>query len=497
MNIKEAKQEIIHTVQAYLRKDETGAYRIPMEKQRPIFMLGVPGIGKTAIIEQVAEELNLNLVSYTITHHTRQSAIGLPYISRREYGGQEYSVTEYTMSEILAAVYDSIARSGVREGILFLDEINCVSETLSPTMLQFLQYKTFGMHHVPEGFVIVTAGNPPEYNRSVRDFDIATLDRVRLLRVDEDFGVWKEYAYRAGIHGAVLAYLEIKKDHFYRVQQEIEGKRFVTARGWEDLSRILQVYEEMKLPITEELVSEYVADREIARDFALYYELYQKYRNKYRIPEILGGSFPEDTTTILNAPFDEKLSLLSLLLDSLNRSFRRYAEDRNVYRLVFSELKSIRAMAKEGQEVRTLLRSTIEERVRRREARKRAKTLGRTEERLESLSQSLLEELERELVTQGEYSFDFLKACFEEREAERQRQIRESGDRLTNAFEFIRRTFGEGQELVLFLSELSSAYYSLQFLSEVGNDAYYKYNRYLLMQDRKTELRREIEEMLL
>ena len=497
MNIKEAKQEIIHTVQAYLRKDETGAYRIPMEKQRPIFMLGVPGIGKTAIIEQVAEELNLNLVSYTITHHTRQSAIGLPYISRREYGGQEYSVTEYTMSEILAAVYDSIARSGVREGILFLDEINCVSETLSPTMLQFLQYKTFGMHHVPEGFVIVTAGNPPEYNRSVRDFDIATLDRVRLLRVDEDFGVWKEYAYRAGIHGAVLAYLEIKKDHFYRVQQEIEGKRFVTARGWEDLSRILQVYEEMKLPITEELVSEYVADREIARDFALYYELYQKYRNKYRILEILGGSFPEDTTTILNAPFDEKLSLLSLLLDSLNRLFRRYAEDRNVYRLVFSELKSIRAMAKEGQEVRTLLRSTIEERVRRREARKRAKTLGRTEERLESLSQSLLEELERELVTQGEYSFDFLKACFKEREAERQQQIRESGDRLTNAFEFIRRTFGEGQELVLFLSELSSAYYSLQFLSEVGNDAYYKYNRYLLMQDRKTELRREIEEMLL
>lgn len=50
---------------------------------------------------------------------------------------------------------------------------------------------------------------------------------------------------------------------------------------------------------------------------------------------------------------------------------------------------------------------------------------------------------------------------------------------------------------MLFLSELSSAYYSLQFLSEVGNDAYYKYNRYLLMQDRKTELRREIEEMLL
>ncbi len=37
----------------------------------------------------------------TITHHTRQSAIGLPFISKKEYGGREYSATEYTMSEIV------------------------------------------------------------------------------------------------------------------------------------------------------------------------------------------------------------------------------------------------------------------------------------------------------------------------------------------------------------------------------------------------------------
>ena len=56
LNIKEAKTEIIHTVQAYLDKDETGAYTIPPEKQRPILLMGPPGIGKTAIMEQVAEE---------------------------------------------------------------------------------------------------------------------------------------------------------------------------------------------------------------------------------------------------------------------------------------------------------------------------------------------------------------------------------------------------------------------------------------------------------
>ena len=64
-----------------------------------------------------------------------------------------------------------------KEGILFLDEINCVSETLAPSMLRFLQYKIFGRHRVPEGWIVVTAGNPPGYNRSVREFDIVTWDR--------------------------------------------------------------------------------------------------------------------------------------------------------------------------------------------------------------------------------------------------------------------------------------------------------------------------------
>ena len=78
---------------------------------------------------------------------------------------KNFSVTEYTMSEIISSVYDKMEKTGLKEGILFIDEINCVSETLAPMMLQFLQGKTFGNQKVPEGWVIVTAGNPPEYNK--------------------------------------------------------------------------------------------------------------------------------------------------------------------------------------------------------------------------------------------------------------------------------------------------------------------------------------------
>ena len=194
MNIKEAKEQIKNAMTAYFTKDETGGYAIPVEKQRPVFLMGPPGIGKTAIMEQVASEMGVGLLSYSMTHHTRQSALGLPFIVHKNYGGKEYDVSEYTMSEIISAVYDLMENTGVKEGILFLDEINCVSETLAPIMLQFLQYKVFGRHRVPDGWIIVTAGNPPEYNNSVREFDIVTWDRLKRIDIEPDFTAWKEYA---------------------------------------------------------------------------------------------------------------------------------------------------------------------------------------------------------------------------------------------------------------------------------------------------------------
>ena len=122
MNIKRAKQEIKDTIEAYLLKDRYGAYELPAIRQRPVLLIGPPGVGKTQIMEQISQECQLGLVAYTITHHTRQSAIGLPFIQEKIYNARRVSVTEYTMSEIVASIYEKIQESGLREGILFIDE---------------------------------------------------------------------------------------------------------------------------------------------------------------------------------------------------------------------------------------------------------------------------------------------------------------------------------------------------------------------------------------
>lgn len=105
----------------------------------------------------------------------------------------------------------------INEGILFLDEINCVSETLAPSMLRFLQYKIGGRHKIPHGWIVVTVGNPPEYNNSVREFDIVTWDRMKRVDIEPDYDVWKEYAYKKGVHASIITYLDIKKSDFYKI----------------------------------------------------------------------------------------------------------------------------------------------------------------------------------------------------------------------------------------------------------------------------------------
>ena len=293
MNIQEAGEEIIKTVRAYTARDEAGCFRISTVRQRPLLLMGPPGVGKTAVVEQAAEICGVGLVSYAMTHHTRQSAVGLPQLVHHQYGDKDCMVTEYTMSEIVASIYDYMEETGFREGILFLDEINCVSETLAPTMLQLLQFKMFGTHRVPEGWIIVAAGNPPEFNHAVRELDMAALDRVRTLEVEADVRVWQSYAAAKGVHPAVLSYLEMKPEQFYQVTETRKKKEFVTARGWEDLSAVLKEYERQGLPVGASFMAEFLRNPEVAADFDTYYRMDRKFCGRYRIPELLDGKLAE------------------------------------------------------------------------------------------------------------------------------------------------------------------------------------------------------------
>lgn len=493
MNIKRAKQEITNAVQAYLTQDEFGNYRIPTMRQRPILLMGPPGIGKTQIMEQIAQEMGIGLVAYTITHHTRQSALGLPYIQHHTFGEKEYTVTEYTMSEILASVYRQMEQTEKKQGILFLDEINCISETLTPMMLQFLQCKTFGNQRLPEGWVIVAAGNPPEYNKSVREFDVVTLDRVKRIDVQEDYAVWKEYAVRKGIHGAILSYLDIRKDNFYRIESSADGMQFVTARGWEDLSEILQTYEMLQLPVDRELVGQYLQLPRIAKDFANYLALYEKYRKVYQVEDILNGTWDALRARELSAaPFDEKLSVLGLILSRLNELARStWRMDQIAERLHESLLRIKSAL--QTQSPALVLQSEInglnQEIALKKEAgssdREGMQQLYTTVQTLEQYLHTL------NLETPAE-PFERLKELFSATLQSRTDAAAQTGTAMEHAFSFLDAAMENTQEIVIFATELTAGFYTSCYIETFGCEAYFQHNKDLLFNDTQAALLDEI-----
>lgn len=502
MNIKRAKEEIINTVKAYLQTDRQGRFLIPEIHQRPVLLMGPPGIGKTAIVEQAARECGIGFVSYTMTHHTRQSAMGLPFIEQKCYNGRTFSVTEYTMSEIIGAIYEKQQQTGLQNGILFIDEINCVSETLSPLMLQFLQGKSFGSYKVPAGWVIVAAGNPPEYNRAVRAFDIVTLDRVKVIDVEADYPSWKEYACGQGIHGAILSYLDIHQENFYKAEAAVDGMRFVTARGWEDLSRLIKVYETLKIKTDAQVVGQYLQEPQISGDFANYLELYYTYEKAYNIDDILNGIIEESVLKrIETAAFDERITVISLLLSRLGGAFVRAHASDGVMDRVFDALKLFRQNLENTSRLpASLLQDICKEKHQLFLQKKEGNLLSRQEEDIWYQALNILDSLSLSLSQRGETdgnkAFETVREQFTAMTHEKDELWDATAALLEHAFDFMERAFGPSPEMVFFETELAAGPDSLYFIEENGCERFYRYNRSLNTLNRRQELLYELNQTL-
>ncbi len=449
MNIKDATKHIKNTITAYLEKDEKGDFVIPVNKQRPVFLYGPPGIGKTAVMEQIAKELKIGIVSYSMTHHTRQSALGLPFIKTKSFGGVEYDVSEFTMSEILSDVYSYIEKTGYKNGILFLDEINCVSETLAPSMLRFLQYKTFGSHPVPDGWVIVAAGNPPEYNKSVKEYDIATLDRIQKIDVTADYDVWRDYAINEKVHPSIITYLDSKPTDFYIVENTPDGKQFVTARGWEDLSRLMYSFEKNGIEIDAEFISQYIQVPTVAMDFSSLYKTFKNMREMCSPKDVLEGISDDNfKEKFKNSGVEEKLGFINLLTSSINENLSYCVEKNTDIKETVKFLKENDIFSLPYEEAVNTLKNNAFNGI-----------VTKIKDAVEKDNTTVKEATEAELKKQ----IEALKTA-----------VSDSQNMLSNGSRFVYDTLGDSPELKIFTSDITRNDLSAQFLIGFGCDEFSK-----------------------
>lgn len=347
--------------------------------------------------------------------------------------------------------------------------------------------------------MIVAAGNPPEYNKAVREFDLATMDRMRKIEIETDFEAWRSYAERYGIHGAILSYLDAKKDQFYCVENTADGLQFVTARGWEDLSEMLWSYEEMGEKAGESLIVQYLQREETAHDFALYLALYYKYKKEYDIAGILKGNAPKDTYRKLSgAPFDERINVVHHLTEKLETILKEAVQEDELTTTLYEILKKMKAPILEELKRQTseLIGEWRVERKRILKIKENANLIeereARTERKIIQILQEYEEGLKKEAVHDPEESFAWIKRQFQEQVNRRKQKVQIGSQALEYGFSFIEEMFGLSQEMVIFVTALSKNYDAVRFISEFGCDAFFVYHRELLFSETRREVLKEI-----
>ena len=272
----------------------------------------------------------------------------------------------------------------------------------------------------------------------------------------------------------------------------MDGLQFATARGWEDLSELICAYEKLGLQVDRTVVEQYIQMPAIARDFANYLMLYYKYQKTYHVDGILRGEWEAITESELRAAaFDERLSVLGLLISRLSDAAGRVRAQDDLTERLYEVLLTCR----ESDNADAVL---AEEITRRHALLKLEKDAGRLDKARRNADMRLIRVLERYRsgLETGQVPADavmsVLKGWFGEETAEREKLADTASGEFDNAFRFLERTFGDSQELVMFVTELTAGADTSWFIENFGCDAYYRHNKELLFNDARRRLTADI-----
>lgn len=189
---------------------------------RPVFIWGAPGIGKSALVEQFAEDVGLPCVSLLGSQLAPEDIIGIPQIRGET-------------SEFLPP--KMIARK--EPYVLFLDELNACSQEVQKAFYSLIHEHRIGEYHLPEGSVVIGAGNRAQDGAIVKTMSSALVNRMFHVQLRVDARQWLAWAYEHEIHPWVTAYLENRPDHLFTEPPKTE-EPYSTPRSWHMLSDALK-----------------------------------------------------------------------------------------------------------------------------------------------------------------------------------------------------------------------------------------------------------------
>lgn len=203
---------------------------------RPVFIWGAPGIGKSALVEKFAEEVGLPCVSLLGSQLAPEDIIGIPQIKGET-------------SEFLPP--KMIARK--EPYVLFLDELNACSQEVQKAFYSLIHERRIGEYHLPEGSVVIGAGNRAQDSAIVKTMSSALINRMFHVQMKADARQWIKWAQATELHPWVIDYIIQRPDHLFSEPPKTE-EPFSSPRSWHILSDALREYGVGKKEIPVEIL---------------------------------------------------------------------------------------------------------------------------------------------------------------------------------------------------------------------------------------------------
>lgn len=195
-----------------------------VEKKVPTFLWGAPGIGKSSIVRQIADEKNIGFIDLRLALMDPTDLKGIPFYDKESHTA-------------LWAPPAFLPKEG--SGILFLDELNSAAPSVQASAYQLILDRKVGEYELPDGWAIVAAGNREGDRGVTYRMPSPLANRFVHFEMEVDVDDWRLWAYKRALDERVISYISYRSEHLFTFDAKSDNKSFATPRSWEYVNSIL------------------------------------------------------------------------------------------------------------------------------------------------------------------------------------------------------------------------------------------------------------------
>ena len=286
-----------------------------IRKNRPIFLWGPPGIGKSEIVGQITNDLgNSHLIDIRLSLWEPTDIKGIPYYAAND-NVMAWAPPQELPTEEFAKQFDYI--------VLFLDEMNSAAPAVQAAAYQLILNRRIGQYKLPDNVLIVAAGNREADKGVTYRMPAPLANRFVHLELAVDFDDWMQWATENHIHPDVVGYLNFSKKDLYDFDPKSPSRSFATPRSWSFVSELIEDDDDENT--TTDLVSGSVGE-----GLAVKFMAHRKVASKLPDPtEILEGKVEKCETKEISAMYSLTVSLCYELKDACDKNDKKFDDKVN------------------------------------------------------------------------------------------------------------------------------------------------------------------------